>query len=28
LLHEVIEIWPILTLNWMCLPHVTKKQPN
>jgi len=28
LLHKVLEIWPLSTLNWKCLPHPTKKQPN
>ncbi len=28
LLHVVFEIWPLLTLNWKCLPCLVRKQPN
>ncbi len=26
--HKVLEIWPLLTLNWRCFPCPTKEQPN
>jgi len=28
LLHEVFEIWPLLTPNWKCLPHLAREQPS
>ncbi len=28
LLHEVLEIWPLLAPNWRCLAHLVKKQPS
>jgi hypothetical protein len=28
LLHEVLEVWPRLTLNWKHLPHPIEKQPS
>jgi hypothetical protein len=27
-LHEDLEIWPLLTSNWRCLPCLTRKQPS
>ncbi len=28
LLHKVFEIWPLLTLNWTCLPYLDGEQPS
>jgi hypothetical protein len=28
LLHEVLEIWPLLTPNWKHLPHPIEKKPS
>jgi hypothetical protein len=28
LLHEVLEIWPLLTPNWKHFPRLAREQPN